>query len=46
MLSRKELVMAEDSPRITVSHMTTFRCSLGVLAGVEVHDTAQARRGA
>ena len=29
-------VMAEDSPNLTVQRVTTFQCSLGVRAGVNV----------
>ena len=29
----KELIMAGDSPHITVQRITTFQCSLRVLAG-------------
>ena len=32
----KELIIAEDSPHITMLHGSTFECSLGVVAGVNV----------
>ena len=44
MLSYKELIIAEGSPRITMQRVTTFECSLGVL-GVNVlwHSASQGR---
>ena len=32
----KELIIAEDSPNITMLHVPTFECILGVVAGVNV----------
>ena len=43
MLLCKELIMVEGSQCIITWHMTTFLCSLGVVAGVVCCDTAQAK---
>ena len=43
MLLCKELIVAEDSPHITMQRIITFECGFGVLAGVSVlGHTAQA----
>ena len=36
MLLHKELIIDRDSPHIAMQHMTTFQCSLDVVAGVSV----------
>ena len=36
MLLRKELIMAEDSPHISMQHMTKLKCRLSVVVGVSV----------
>ena len=36
MLLREELLMAEDSPHVTMQRMPTFHCSLSAVAGVSV----------
>ena len=41
---REEVVSAEDSPHMTLLRITTFYCSLGVLAGGNACGTAQASR--
>ena len=36
MLLAKELIMVEDIPHVTMQCITSFKCSLCVLAGVSV----------